>query len=311
MLASIKPLFSGLKSWGQIYAPKNTEGFYVHRAVQALSEVELDFTLPVYPPKEFLLPQRELLYSFKGQRLKRFSPAEKVVVFGVRPCDANGVSILDRFMLEGIEDPYYRARREHTMIVALQCTQLYKNCLCTVFGTHTLKAGYDIGLYPSKPGFLVRGGSPKGKALLKKLKISEDKSFPEPEFKLSAKLKKFAGRISELEAYSAKGHWRTAARDCFGCAGCTMACPTCACFDIEHHSSLDLESGEVVRTWDSCQLEPFTKVAGNHVFRSSRADRFKHRYYHKLAWGDNCVGCGRCITVCPTKIDMVEVVNRL
>ena len=94
-----------------------------------------------------------------------------------------------------------------------------------------------------------------------------------------------------------------------------MICPTCYCSGIKDEADWDLKKMQRVREHTSCQLKSFTKVAGGHVFRSSRSDRFKHRIYHQLQWFkekngiDLCVGCGRCITGCPTKIDFVDIIN--
>jgi sulfhydrogenase subunit beta (sulfur reductase) len=58
-------------------------------------------------------------------------------------------------------------------------------------------------------------------------------------------------------------------------------------------------------------------VAGGENFRKDRASRVKFRFYHKqrgfvAEYGrPSCVGCGRCIEVCPVKIDITEVINQL
>jgi ferredoxin len=80
----------------------------------------------------------------------------------------------------------------------------------------------------------------------------------------------------------------------------------------------DLASGRRLRTWDGCQLRSFALVAGGHNFRADRADRFRHRYYRKAKYVPEkigeiaCVGCGRCITSCVSKIaNPPEVYNAL
>lgn len=100
-----------------------------------------------------------------------------------------------------------------------------------------------------------------------------------------------------------------------------MVCPTCYCYDVEDHPSLDLdlERGESTRerVWDSCLFSTHALVAGGENFRESQADRIKFRFYHKqrgfvAEYGrPSCVGCGRCIVACPAHIDIVEVLNRL
>ena len=91
---------------------------------------------------------------------------------------------------------------------------------------------------------------------------------------------------------------------------------TCAAIPFEGVADFrDMESGERVRTWSSCQLESFTRVAGGTVFRKGRRERYLHRGMHQLLYfGEKngeplCVGCGRCITHCPTRIDFVGALN--
>jgi ferredoxin len=65
-------------------------------------------------------------------------------------------------------------------------------------------------------------------------------------------------------------------------------------------------------------LTDFATVAGDHNFRENRAARYRHRYYRKGKYLFDrmnqiaCVGCGRCITACTTKIaNPVEIYNTL
>jgi sulfhydrogenase subunit beta (sulfur reductase) len=58
-------------------------------------------------------------------------------------------------------------------------------------------------------------------------------------------------------------------------------------------------------------------VAGGENFREGRPARIKFRYYHKQRGfvaehgRPSCVGCGRCISACPVKIDISEVISQL
>ncbi len=307
----LEALFNKLKHGRRIVAPVSREGYFVYETVHNFKEIAIDFTLPIYPPKEVMLPQHEPVYSFKGANVRATIPSEKTVIFGVRPCDVRAIGVMDNFMFSGIAEPYYKARRENTLIVAIQCAKQFENCFCDVFGSFKLEKGHDIGLARGSGGYLIKAGSKLGEDTLKSLKIKQDSKLPQANFKITKPHQQFKARIGELDKLSDSKHWDTAATECFSCGGCTIVCPTCQCFDIEDHSAPNLATGKRIRTWDSCQLKPFTRVAGKYHFRGKRTDRFRHRYYHKLVWGDNCVGCGRCVTICPTKIDMREVVLKL
>jgi predicted aldo/keto reductase-like oxidoreductase len=90
-----------------------------------------------------------------------------------------------------------------------------------------------------------------------------------------------------------------------------MACPTCFCSTVEDTSSLDGQSAERWRRWDSCFTMGHSYVHGGSVRNATRA-RYRQWLTHKVAsWIDQfgtsgCVGCGRCITWCPVGIDITE-----
>jgi ferredoxin len=112
--------------------------------------------------------------------------------------------------------------------------------------------------------------------------------------------------------------WEKNAAKCYSCGSCNLVCPTCYCFDVSDDVEWNLQGGERSRRWDGCMLEEFAKVGGGHNFRKKREERYRHRYYRKgkYLWDRMgqiaCVGCGRCITACTTKIsNPVEVYNTL
>ncbi len=112
--------------------------------------------------------------------------------------------------------------------------------------------------------------------------------------------------------------WKDVGRRCVACGNCTAVCPTCYCFDVRDETQWNLHDGVRCRVWDGCLLRDFATVSGGHNFRKNKAERYRHRYYRKGKYvpekiGEiSCVGCGRCIAACVTKIaNPVEVYNRL
>jgi Fe-S oxidoreductase len=71
------------------------------------------------------------------------------------------------------------------------------------------------------------------------------------------------------------------------------------------------------RVWDACQYANFSRVAGGANPLKTRAQRLRNRFMKKFDFFiDNlgipaCCGCGRCIEVCPGKIDIREVLKDL
>jgi len=108
-------------------------------------------------------------------------------------------------------------------------------------------------------------------------------------------------------------YWSRLADRCVHCNLCAYVCPTCYCFDIRDYES----KGKIerVRSWESCQSPGFTRQAGGYNPRASKEARLRQRFYHKLLYFPEdfgaiaCVGCGRCVQVCPVNIDIREVIS--
>src|SRR3989338_1345309 len=177
---------------------------------------------------------------------------------------------------------------------------------------------FDIMFFDMGRCYLAETGSEKGEAVIAKSK----KMFKPSNYSITESDKKIEGTdrllnkdISELYDHP---DWKKGVDMCISCGACTSLCPTCYCFEVHDQTELkDPKKSKRERTWSSCQVKEFTKVAGGHVFRDKREDRFKHRIYHQLEYFreqhgiDLCVGCGRCITACPTKIDFVKIINEM
>ena len=116
--------------------------------------------------------------------------------------------------------------------------------------------------------------------------------------------------------YGESTFWEKHSEKCLACGSCVLVCPTCYCFDVKDDSDLSLKYGERVRTWDGCLLEDFAKVASGENFRSTRPNRYRHRYFKKGKYlydrfgFISCVGCGRCSSNClPNIANPVNLFN--
>jgi ferredoxin len=82
---------------------------------------------------------------------------------------------------------------------------------------------------------------------------------------------------------------------------------------VSEVSDLSGDHVERQRQWDSCFDIDFSYMNGG-IVRDDVRSRFRQWLTHKLAsWHDQfdssgCVGCGRCITRCPTGIDLTAEV---
>lgn len=313
----LNELLSELSREYRVVAPIEKQGVTVFDEVNDPSEIKLDgYTNTLYPLKKIFLPYREVLREYDDGNLRVEYKTGKTLLFGVRPCDVHGLLVLDKLLLDEPVDPYYKARRENTLVMVLNCSEPCLSGFCESLDTDKVAEGYDLLLTESDNGYIVEAESDDGKKLLAKKYFREDKAKPKEKKPCKKKLDNNA--LDKLDGESFNHPvWKENADECLSCTACTMTCPTCNCFDVRDEVEFNMNEGRVYRLEDSCQLRRFTRVAGGYVFRSDRVNRLRHRVYHKLDYFKKqfgiqmCVGCGRCITNCPTDIDMVEMVNQL
>ncbi|MBI2868296.1 MAG: hypothetical protein HYX96_00520, partial [Chloroflexi bacterium] len=91
------------------------------------------------PLKELFLPPAETMFRFHKDRsgfgLEPALPEAKAsLVFGVRPCDARALSLVDKLFRDSYEDVYYLSRRQTTLLAGLACDKPYDSCFCTSLG---------------------------------------------------------------------------------------------------------------------------------------------------------------------------------
>jgi len=304
----------------------------VFKEIKDVNELTLERTRPLKPPKEFLFPQREelLKYSFgeKAVEIKGEISCEKQALFALRPCDLASIKYMDTFFNNNFTDDYYSQKREKTIIVGIACEFPSNKCFCTSMDISPVSSsGSDIFLTNGEAFFLVDFITEKGLAIMNKLRnvlkepSSEDSLLKDKinEETRSLLLEEFdLNKVREnLEkAYHREDIWKKYSDICVVCGACTFDCPTCTCFDVEDFF-LDKNSGLRYRVWDSCSFYNFSLHASSHNPRGRKIDRLRQRIMHKFnytvrqfnLW--SCVGCGRCIAVCPVGINTRSIVKDL
>ena len=92
-----------------------------------------------YPPKALFLPQSEalLVYNAKLHRLEDARARQKPrIIFGIRPCDASAVHLLDSvFIQQDLIDPFWQTRRDSTVLIGMSCEHPGETCFCTTVGS--------------------------------------------------------------------------------------------------------------------------------------------------------------------------------
>lgn len=320
---------SVVQQFGEVHAPVEQDGKYAFKRLSRWSEARLDYTRTILSPKKYVLPPRETLFRFREG--EGYVPCtdnldKRIVLFGVHACDIYALNILDRVFSGKYEDPYYQARRKNLVIIGIDC-QPDEHCFCRSMRADFVDHGFDLFLYDLGDYYLTFVGTALGDDMVlatgplfenvTAADIDEYKlrsSNKQKAFQLDVEIRDLP-EIFEMEYQSES--WAELGETCLSCGSCSMVCPTCYCYDVADDTQLGSRDGRRNRSWDSCLFATHALVAGGENFRKSRASRIKFRYYHKqrgfvAEYGrPSCVGCGRCITACPVKIDISEVINRL
>jgi ferredoxin len=304
-----------LKKYSEI--EKTETGFSDYRAIE--------------PIRTFFTHFKEDLCDYFNEA--RAAKSRPVAICGVKNCDIFALKIQDYVFLQGVDaDPLYKERRDDALIIASDCTAFKESCFCRAFdiNPHAV-SGFDLNLSPTGNGYLVDIATSKGsKAIDGIRKLFTPATFGQISGR-SAKRETVVKRIENhlghhkiprkevLRDIVTSGFnsavWQEQMKTCVECGGCIFICDTCHCFLL---SDEPVEGGaKKVRNWDGCLLKNFSRVAGGANPLRMRYMRLRNRYLKKFDFFianlgfQACCGCGRCIDVCPGKIDIRYILRRL
>ncbi|MDI6782290.1 MAG: 4Fe-4S dicluster domain-containing protein, partial [bacterium] len=330
---NLKSLINDLIGVYTVYAPKKAATTVLYEAIASFDEYDGNALQTNTSSKGIIYPQCDRLFEFAktadGMELKaceKYEKVEETIIFGCRPCDAKGFLLLDKLFNWGeYRDESYFSRREKTAIISISCATPQSTCFCNSFEDSgpVSKTGSDLLLTLIGERYLVEVVTEKGKKIIEGSRYLEPATENDVALKQEAEqaaAKKMPERLEldeikkSLDTAFESPYWDTAHLPCLKCNVCTFVCPTCYCFDISECLKGYTE-GERNRTWDSCSLESFTKMAGGVNPRSDSKRRFRQRVMHKFRYHvDNfneylCTGCGRCIRYCPVGMDIKRVLE--
>jgi sulfhydrogenase subunit beta (sulfur reductase) len=319
--SSLDELFKKIKSSGKrILAPVDKRGKILFEDVDSFAAVSADYIQTTLSAKDAFLPRCEEMMRFKTEQSTvqmEDGPAapQPSVVFGVRPCDARSVAVMNAVYLKDFNDALYKYRIDSTTIIGVSCAKCDDYCFCTsVGGSPGSTEGSDILLTEVGGGtYLAEILTDKGKALVSLAPElfgptgSEEKekhlAAVKAQFDAAAVTKKLAG-IFDSPA------WVDQSLRCIGCGTCSYVCPACTCFDIQDET--DSGRGLRLRCWDSCGFGQFTLHTSQHNPREVQSQRWRQRIMHKFSYQPDqfsllgCVGCGRCSRACPVDMNILQ-----
>ena len=275
---------------------------------------------PVTSLKNFFLPVKENVTSERASERPR-------IIIGTPNCDIEGLALLDEIYLDkDFNDPFYRSRRENTLLIASDCKGIQEHCHCLSYGIRPYSANIaDLAVIILDGNVILRIITGKGENFINEISSAydiQDQNIPasvEKEHLATESLLAEANkglpdykRTGEIVSAAGKEIWEKYSSKCVSCGACAAICPTCTCFLL-----IDKPGFEKVKQLDACQYPGFERVAGGEDALHRLHNRFRNRYMCKYVWKPEkfkplaCTGCGRCIEACIGKINKNELFMEL
>ncbi len=315
----------GLADDRALIAPKDLgKGHVRYHQVDDSSQITFDYARPEMSAKEFLFPHTERLMRIEKRgtevALQDLVLHREQVVFGIRPCDAHGFVAFDAlFRDQEPPDAHYVRRREMTTLVGISCPQMWEGCFCTsVGGAPDDPTHLDVLLTAVDGGYAVRAVTESGETLLSSAGVEEVGNLTPKAISQNESVPVVPAE--EWPALFGEDYWLRLGERCLSCKLCTFVCPACRCFDLRDEpiaAGANLVVHERMRVWDACTAPNYRTIAGGHNSRPLKGQRIRNRYFCKFHYYPTdfgplgCVGCGRCIQVCPVNIDIVEMLREV
>ncbi len=290
---------------------KTPDGIFIR---EITNEKEADYSgkCPWDSWKRLFYPPNETLFAGKGGMKEVKTGYPKIAVWGINVIDLKAVGLMDLIFAR---DPYYIERRKNIFIVGFSPKPIkdYQNFSFKIHNDTMEHLNYDLFILKKEAGFKLYSASNDADKLLKKAGVKADVLLTPGDLVVEDKI------ISELEGVVGKSFdhpvWKTLNDRCIACGKCSIACPTCYCFDLVDTASADGNSRE--RVWGDCFYSEFTRIAGNYIFLKNPGEKLFFWYTHKFSrvpaqvGFPGCVGCRRCYDVCPVFIDIEETLADL
>ncbi|MDD5566616.1 MAG: 4Fe-4S dicluster domain-containing protein [Patescibacteria group bacterium] len=323
MKPELTKLFAYLKKDYEIIAPvKKTRGIFLSR-INDPKKICFSAELTKNTFKEFLFPKKQTLFNFQGDKL--IEPANssypKQAIFGISIIDLRALLVYEQVFRH---DPYYQNYRNNSLIIgylSLASTDQTFGIFEERLEEDTLEhLEFDVFALATPAGIHFFSGSSKGRQALIGAGFENFENIEYVGPVRESGLDPLMMANYKMVKNSFERHrliWEELGRRCLACGKCSLVCPTCFCFASDQVFGQTKRTGRKTRRWDTCFYSEFSRVAGGHKFLDTIAKRIYFWYEHKFVRIPDefsipgCVGCGRCIAVCPVAIDLRQTLKDL
>ncbi len=307
-----------IKGGREVYSHKKIEEEILIERIESSEDFQLCSQRPLYPFKKFLLPPCQKMMEFKENKaIPVKNPDVRTVLLGIHFYDLKALTLLSQIFEK---DPYFQKKLRNIILIG-QSPIPAEDKNYQKFEEDILEhLKFDIFLETKSSNnqktFRVFTGSEDGQRLLDGFGYKDYENIEYgghvPEEGLGQLCRNLIEKVAKSRGEQI---WKELGEKCINCGKCSIVCPTCFCFKI----SDEIKKDKIVRKreWDSCFYEEFSQIAGGHKFLDSTEDRIYNWYDHKFVRIPKeynlpgCVNCGRCIEVCPAKIDIRENIKRI
>ncbi len=306
--------------------------FFKLQSINDFDKVELTTIRPTEPIKIFL-------FQYRSNIIENIKKNKTLFLLGVKNCDLQAIKVLDKMFISEYIDENYKNLRESIIIFSSDCPKPNQTCFCAILNSKPYidneSYSTDINIsFIDEKNLILESFSEKGEEILKNYfsnfaqptKTDFEKRDSIRDFALK-KILEFNNEFLKEEkkekyyktlknTYELDNVWQKESEKCVQCGGCNFICPSCYCFLIREYSKSYNEKNRD-RVWDVCHFTGYSRVAGGANPRKYKYQRFRNRYQCKFVYRyENfnfyaCTGCGRCIEVCPAKIDIRKVIRNL
>lgn len=323
-----------------IYYPAQVENKVHYKKVDknffADPNFSIDKTLekirPTEPLKGFFYRPKEKVGGLdKKSKIEVSLDETPRIIIGAKNCDLRPLMVHQKMYLENeLGEPFYKAQRDRTIIIAADCPVPEQTCFCNLVGLKPYpEKGADIVVSVISSGYIFETANEKGESLLRDFNHLFQEAATADLTKRDEQRKQAVATLQSInptklrtdltKAISEKNEedfWVESAKSCVECFGCLMVCPTCFCFLL--YDDATKESGfNRYKIWDACYYAAYARVGGGMNTRPEFWKRFRNRFHCKFMNFPNdynfyaCSGCGRCYSVCMGKIDIRKILEKI